>query len=202
MDTLCWEVHYLSPPETTRYCKKCGAKTEHLSSGLFRVNAQQKSLDVWLIYRCVHCKTTWNLTIYSRVSPKSIGWELLQRFTANDNELAGRYAMDTVLLERNGAETATPPYSILGNDIDLKRDTRIKIISRYPANIRVSRIIREKMSLSRKAFEEMVSGGMIRLENGADIHKYKLQHETVVIVCGSSAIQSLCVQEENDQCPN
>lgn len=187
MDTILWEVKYLSPPKTIRYCKKCGVKTEHISSGLFRVNAQQKSLDIWLIYRCAHCKTTWNLTIYSRINPKRISQDLLDKFTANNSELARQYAMDTDLLKKNGAETETPSYSILGNDVDLMREVRVKIVSKYPLKIRVSKILRERLSLSKKTFDAMVSNGIIRLENGADIHKCKLKRDTVVMISGRSA---------------
>jgi len=110
MHSILWEVKFLSPPEALRHCKKCGAKTAHVPSGSFRVNAQQKLLDIWLIYHCAHCKTTWNLTIYSRVSPKSIRRDLLDQFTVNDATLALRYAMDTDLINKNGAETKAPPY--------------------------------------------------------------------------------------------
>jgi hypothetical protein len=72
MERVLWEVRHPEPPKIVRYCKTCGAKAEYVSSGLFRVNAQQKSLDIWLVYRCTTCKSTWNMTIYSRINPKSI----------------------------------------------------------------------------------------------------------------------------------
>ncbi|MED1874141.1 DUF1062 domain-containing protein [Brevibacillus borstelensis] len=46
------DIQYLSPPPAIKYCKKCGKKTEYVCSGLFRVNAQCKYLDIWLIYKC------------------------------------------------------------------------------------------------------------------------------------------------------
>lgn len=133
MEKLFWEVQYLSPPKTIRYCKKCSMKTEHISAGLFRVNAQQKSLDIWLIYRCASCKTTWNSAVYSRVNPKSLDHKLLNRFMNNDSELAQKYAMDTVLLKK------------------------------------------------------LVCSGVIRLENGTDIHKCKIQRDTVILINGRAA---------------
>ena len=50
--TVVWEVQYQTPPPAVRYCKKCGSQKEFVSSGQFRVNAQRKYLDVWLIYKC------------------------------------------------------------------------------------------------------------------------------------------------------
>ena len=91
-------------PTVVKYCKKCRKKAEFASSGAFRVNAQRKSLDVWLIYKCKKCNTTWNLTILSRVASGAIPPELLCGFLDNDTELAIRYATDIALIKRNGAE--------------------------------------------------------------------------------------------------
>jgi len=68
------------------------------------VNGQKKNLDVWLIYKCTVCNTTWNLTILSRIAPRSIPPELLTGFHENDPDLANRYANDAALIKRNGAE--------------------------------------------------------------------------------------------------
>lgn len=188
MNTVTWEVKYHSLPKTTRFCTKCGTKTEFVSSGLFRVNAQHKYLDIWLVYRCARCKTTWNLTILSRVNPKSVGGELLERFMNNDGALAERYATDTDLLARNGAETEPPAYAVRGEDIRLSGQTRIVILSPYPSKLRVGKLVREKLNLPRKTFNALVSDGVIRMENGADIEKAKLQREAVVLIgCAAHA---------------
>ncbi|MCD8268591.1 MAG: DUF1062 domain-containing protein [Parabacteroides sp.] len=36
------------------------------------MNSQKRNLDVWLIYRCLECDSTYNLTILSRTKPKLI----------------------------------------------------------------------------------------------------------------------------------
>ena len=87
-----------------KYCKKCKTKTDFTSSGLFRVNANRKKLDVWLVYKCMKCNTRWNLTILSRVTTGSIPQDLLAGFHDNDIELAKHYASDVALIKRNGAE--------------------------------------------------------------------------------------------------
>ena len=46
MKIVNWDINYLSPPPAIKYCKKCGKKTEHICSELFRVNAQRKYLDI------------------------------------------------------------------------------------------------------------------------------------------------------------
>lgn len=97
-------AQYPDAPAAVRYCKRCGVKTEFYSSGLFRMNAHQKNLDVWLIYKCSKCGTTWNMTVFTRVNPRSLSPELLEGFQNNDAEIALRYARDSALIKRNGAE--------------------------------------------------------------------------------------------------
>ena len=79
-------------------------KAMFASSDLFRINANRKNLDVWLIYKCMKCNTTWNLTVLSRVTAGSIPQDLLTGFHENDIKLAKHYASDIALLKRNGAE--------------------------------------------------------------------------------------------------
>ena len=40
MTKIIWNLKYTSLPRIKKYCKKCGEKSEFLSSKLFRVNAK------------------------------------------------------------------------------------------------------------------------------------------------------------------
>ncbi len=169
-----------TPPKTLRYCRKCGAKTEHISSGLFRVNANQKNLDVWLIYRCSKCNNTWNSTIFSRVNRRGISEKLLEKFQNNDEHLALQYAMDIDILKRNGTEVGMPEYEIIGSDVVWEVKTRLEIQSDYPAKVKLIKILREKLKLSHQVFNKMLDHGSIWLDDGSDIRKAKLQQDYVV----------------------
>ena len=72
MKKIIWEVQSLSLLPVLKYCKKCGRKNLFACSRQFRVNAQRRYLDIWLIYKCCDCNTTWNATVYSRISPQAI----------------------------------------------------------------------------------------------------------------------------------
>lgn len=85
-------------------CGGCGKKQEFCNSGNFRVNANGKNVDVWLIYRCKKCKHSWNLTIYERTNPARIPPELFEAFQANDTEMALAYGRDAEFLKKNRAE--------------------------------------------------------------------------------------------------
>ena len=98
MKKIVWEIEYFSLPPVIKYCKKCREKKAFICSGQFRVNAQRKSLDIWLIYKCSSCDTTWNATLYSRISPQSLNPELLEAFHRNDEMLIEQFAMNADLL--------------------------------------------------------------------------------------------------------
>lgn len=180
MKKITWEVEYISQLPVIRYCKKCGKKTEYICSGLFRVNAQHKYLDIWLIYKCSNCDSTWNSTIYSSVNPKSLNPEILEQFHTNDYNLVKQYAMNMELLHRNGAEVGIPEYKIVGQEININDLTQVHIISKYPCQLKVSTLLREKLGLSRKVFDEMLDCGIIRSNSGVDLKKGKLNYEIML----------------------
>ncbi|MBX4264400.1 DUF1062 domain-containing protein [Clostridium estertheticum] len=182
MQKLTWDIQYLSSPPAIKYCKKCGKKTEHLCSGLFRINAQRKYLDIWLIYKCSDCDSTWNMTIYSRINPKSIAPEMLEGFYSNNGELSKKYAMDTELIRNNGAEVGFPKYKILGANINFNTPIELHIRSSYPSRLKVSSLLREKMNLSQTAFEQMIISGSIRVTSGLDLKKCRLQADAILII--------------------
>lgn len=91
-------------PEVIRKCPKCGKKTHFINTKRFRVNANKNRVDVWLIYQCRKCKSTWNMTIYERKNPKKILAEEYERFLANDEDLAKEYGKDKDIHVKNRAE--------------------------------------------------------------------------------------------------
>lgn len=182
MQKVIWEVQYLSPPPAIRYCKKCGKRSEYICSGLFRVNAQRKTLDIWLIYKCAHCDTTWNSTIYSRINPQSLSQEQLEQFHTNDSSLVEQYAMDAELLQRNGAEVGLPDYKIVGDEVCVDNPAELHIICRYSCQLKVATILRKKLNLSLNIFKQMLACGKIRSSAGIDLRKSKLHGEIVLTI--------------------
>lgn len=181
MKKLTWEVQYLSALPIFRYCKKCGEKKAFISSGQFRVNAQKRSLDIWLIYKCSSCDTTWNATLYSRISPQSIKPELLEAFHKNDETLAEEFAMNSDLLQKNGAQIGQPKYSVIGEAFSFNEDVTLEIKSKYCANIKVSSIVREKLHLSQKDYLRRIDNGTIRSIPELDLHRCKLKNGITLI---------------------
>jgi len=179
---ITWNIKYCDPPTVLRYCKKCGNKCEYICSGEFRINAQQKALDIWLIYKCAHCNTTWNSTIHSRASPQKLGAGLLERFLCNDKNLAMQYAMNLPLLQRNGAEVKMPAYQVIGEDISLEKPVSIKIQSQYVLPLKVSSILRTKLGISQREFDALLLNGRIQCNTGQDLKKCKLSSEIIITI--------------------
>lgn len=88
-----------------RRCGGCGKKQAFRCSGKFRVNANGRRLDIWLIYRCEKCGHTLNVPIYERIPPEKLDAETYGRFLDNDRELALFYAEDRGFLKGLGYET-------------------------------------------------------------------------------------------------
>ena len=162
-----------------RYCKRCGKSAEFASSGCFRVNAQQKSLDVWLIYKCAVCGTTWKLAVLSRVAPKSIPAEMLGGFCANDAELTMRYATDTALIRQNGAVPGNPHIEVIGEDANRTVSIRIHLVSQMPLDIKAKTVLREKLGLSGSEFAGLLESERLVSISGHDLKRCKLAGEII-----------------------
>lgn len=104
MKKILWEIQYLSLPLVSKHCKKCGEKSRFSCSEKFRVNARRRSLDIWLIYNCLNCDTSWNARVYSHISPQSLNLLQLEGFQNNSHSLVEKYAMDMDFLYRNGVD--------------------------------------------------------------------------------------------------
>lgn len=182
MKKITWEVQYHSPLPVLKHCKKCGRKTNYVSSGQFRVNAQRKDLDIWLIYKCSNCNTTWNVTIFSRINPKSLDPELLESFHNNNEMVARHYAMDVETLRQNGGEVGLPDYTVIGDSIPFNQDVEIQIKTEYQSQIKVSSLIRDKLQLSQRIYEEILTDGRIKSTPPQNLKKCKLQDGIVLII--------------------
>lgn len=130
----------------------------------FRVNANQRLIDVWLIWMCEECGSTWNCTIHSRQRVNRIGGELYERFSRNDEELARRYAFDARLLAANGAEPAAIEYRVEGEEVTAAPDAAevtVLLTPEFPSSVRLSALLAAKLGVSRRRLEALVEAGTV-----------------------------------------
>ncbi len=147
-------------PQIRRHCAGCKARSTFASSGKFRVNANGKQLDAWLIYRCVTCRQSWNYPIHARRPVRSLAPVELTALMQNDPALAARHARDVAGLVAAGAEVAAGGTTRVSRQMlqPVGADTlRIQLILCVaPAcHIRLDRLLALVLELPRREIEQL-----------------------------------------------
>lgn len=158
-----WTVTPKSTPKVIRNCPKCGEKTHYINSTKFRVNANGKNIDVWLIYNCNKCKSKWNMTIHERTNPKDIDPDQYDRYIRNDKELAHQIGFDPVFHKRNHSELI---YDSVEFDVSVRKidenhinhnTQEVTIRCPLSINLRLDKLLAEYMSISRSKLSKSLS---------------------------------------------
>jgi hypothetical protein len=137
------------------------------TQGRFRVNANHKLLDVWLLALCVQCGETAKLTVLERVHARSIEPSMLGGFHDNAPALAAKLLADPLLARRNdvvldwtGAWTvAMSPPELPKADI---LDVEVRFAQRIP--LRATALIAAGLELSGAEVSKHIAAGRITSE--------------------------------------
>ncbi|MFJ1730682.1 DUF1062 domain-containing protein [Streptomyces sp. NPDC088254] len=154
-----WVVMPTCLPLVIRRCHTC-ASARFRASGKFRVNANHKLLDAWLLVLCTGCGVTAKLTVLERMNVRSLRPELLERMHANDLGLTAEVLQDPVVLRRNRVALDWDDAWRLdtsGTD-HLDReviDVSVRFTARIP--VRPVRLIAEGCGLSRAEVERLIA---------------------------------------------
>lgn len=185
-----WELVPENLPIVKRNCPKCNQKSHYINSEKFRVNANKNNLDIWLIYQCEKCKSTWNMTIHERIKPNDINKYEYEKFLSNDKELAREYAFNLSVYNKNKAEVILEDvnYKLIQRKLEAyyikENELVIEIICRYPIEMRVDKLLSDKLGLSRSKIKDMHRKGVIfidddknslnmKVRDGMEIHVLK-----------------------------
>jgi hypothetical protein len=130
----------------------CRSESATTGEGRFRVNANGKLLDVWLLVRCVSCDRTSKLIVYERASVRSFDPVELDGYQANDPELVASRLLDPRLARRNrftldwkGAWRLDAPPALL----DEGWPVQVEVGFEDPVPVRPERLIAHGLGLSR-----------------------------------------------------
>ncbi|MGC4947428.1 DUF1062 domain-containing protein [Streptomyces sp. DT224] len=156
-----WAVMPTRLPLVLRRCHSCASGTFR-PHGTFRVNANHKLLDAWLLALCTGCGDTTKVAVLERAHVRSVRPELLDRMHANDPALARELLQDGVVRRRNRiALDWTGAWRL-----DTGGDTRpeheaIDVSVRFGARIplRPLRLIADGFGLSRADTERLLAEG-------------------------------------------
>ncbi|RSN35227.1 hypothetical protein DMC61_07430 [Amycolatopsis sp. WAC 04169] len=156
-----WVVVPTCLPVVLRRCHACGSG-RFRANGKFRVNANHKLIDVWLLVLCTGCGDTAKLTILERVNVRSVRPDLLERLHENDLGLAAELLQDPAVLRRNHVSLdwkgawRLDTGSLRDGDF---RDVSVRFEARIP--LRPVRLIAEGCGLSRGEVERLIEEGKV-----------------------------------------
>lgn len=154
-------------PVVIRRCPKCNEKREFLNSGKFRVNANGKLLDVWLIYRCRHCDTSFSMTIIERTKKESLNKEEYEGFLGNSEALAAKYGSDKELFLKNKVEISelNTGYHIIETKttvpVTTTSDTEIQIRNPSGLKLRADTLLANQFAISRSKMKQWFESGLL-----------------------------------------
>ena len=187
--TITWEVKVNNTPSLIKKCSHCDSDRFYCS-GKFRMNAQKKNIDVWLIYRCVKCDNTCNLTLLSRSKPDLIDKTLFHSFSMNDKDTAWKYAFSTEMERKNNlrldydsVEYEVIPNTSLEDLLNLSNEViKIHIKCEFEFDLKLSSLIRRCFSLSANQVKRMFEDGIITITGNKPPQKHKVKDGDMILI--------------------
>jgi hypothetical protein len=156
-----WVVTPTCLPLVLRRCHAC-ASDRFRANGKFRVNANHKLLDAWLLVLCTGCGETAKLTVLERMNVRSVRPELLDPMHDNDLGLAAELLQDPVVRRRNRIaldwDNAWRLDTGGSERLDCEAiDVSVRFAVRIP--VRPVRLIAEGFGLPRAQVERLIDEG-------------------------------------------
>lgn len=187
--TITWEVKVKNTPLLIKKCSHCDSDRFYCSDK-FRMNAQKKNIDVWLIYRCVKCDNTCNLTLLSRSKPDLIDKTLFHSFSMNDKDTAWKYAFSTEMERKNNlrldygsVEYEVIPNTSLEDLLNLSNEViKIHIKCGFEFDLKLSSLIRRRFSLSANQVKRMFEDGIITISGNKPPQKHKVKNGDMILI--------------------
>ncbi|MFI5715995.1 DUF1062 domain-containing protein [Nocardia sp. NPDC051750] len=156
-----WVVVPTCLPLVLRRCHAC-ASERFRTSGKFRVNANHKLIDAWLLALCTVYRETAKLTVLERVNVRSIRPQLLDRLYDNDPGLTAELLQDPAVQRRNRIALDWDNAWRLdtGGSDHMDREV-IDVSVHFAARIAVrpTRLVAEGFGLSRAEVERLLAEG-------------------------------------------
>ncbi|WP_250254289.1 DUF1062 domain-containing protein [Chryseobacterium sp. Marseille-Q3244] len=183
-----WVVKAQNTPLLKKKCSHCDSERFHCSDK-FRLNAQKKNIDIWLIYRCVKCSHRYNMTLFSRIRTESISKEIFNRLSENDTDLAWEYAFSRETRKKNNAEAdlESVAYEIQFDEVSIEQmmasDSEVlsfRIKCPFEFNLRLSTVIRTCLNLSSSKLNQLMEADAVFVHERSLQKKHKVQHGDVV----------------------
>ncbi|GAA1978350.1 DUF1062 domain-containing protein [Catenulispora subtropica] len=162
-----WLVRPHDFPTIRRRCRTCPS-TEFRTQGKFRVNANHKMLDVWLLALCAQCGETVKLTVLERVHVRSIDPAMLSGFHDNAPVLAARLLADSSVAHRNGITLDwTGAWTLEMDPVELPKADILEVSVRFAQRVplRLTTVIATGLELSGSEVARHIEAGRLTSEH-------------------------------------
>ena len=196
--TFTWEIRVKNCPLLIKKCSHCDSDRFYCSDK-FRMNAQKKNIDVWLIYRCVKCDNTCNMTLLSRTKTDLIDKKLFHSFSMNDREVAWQYAFSAGVASRNNLQLDydSVEYEVI-NTVSLEdilnmssEIISIRVKCDFDLILKLSSLIKRCLPLSSTRLKLLFEKGYISLLSGKTSSKCKVKNVDTILIDRKSLIDFL-----------
>lgn len=160
-----WRLRGTRPPRILHRCAGCSALSTFEPTGRFRVNANRRNLDVWLLLRCLACRRVLKATVAERAPVRSIAPAVLDGYQRNDPGLVAEVLADPSFRRRNRlaldfdgtwelVREPTPP--------DRQRTVTVRVELTDPLAVRPVQVIAAGLGIPRNQVERLLATGGIR----------------------------------------
>ena len=192
--TFTWEIRVKNCPLLIKKCSHCDSDRFYCSDK-FRMN----NIDVWLIYRCVKCDNTCNMTLLSRTKPDLIDKKLFHSFSMNDREVAWQYAFSAGVASRNNLQLDydSVEYEVI-NTVSLEdilnmssEIISIQVKCDFDLSLKLSSLIKRCLPLSSTRLKLLFEKGYISLLSGKTSSKCKVKNGDTILMDRKSLIDFL-----------
>lgn len=164
--SVLWTITPQSEPRPRLTCSRCGGRQPFRNSGKFRLNANGKRLDAWLIYTCTACGQTWNRPVLERRTVASLDPMLLTALRMNDPGIARRLAFDldglsghAGRIEHCGALQVRK--TVLAAPPEPERSLEIRLAVPDPVRLRLDRLLAGELGLARRRLRDLERSGRL-----------------------------------------
>ncbi|MFI0420794.1 DUF1062 domain-containing protein [Spongiactinospora sp. 9N601] len=154
---LPWIVRRTRLPLLAMRCLGCRAEAATVGEGRFRINANGRLLDVWLLVRCAGCARTSKVAVHERVPVRSLDPARLRAFEANDQALVAHVLLDPAVARRNrfvldwrGA------WRLESSAVEAAWPYRVNVAFLDPVPVRPGRLIAQGLGISRGEVERRI----------------------------------------------
>ncbi|MCA1444594.1 DUF1062 domain-containing protein [Ensifer sp. IC4062] len=163
-----WTIIPRTPPEPRIACSRCGGVRPFRSSGKIRLNANGRTLDAWLIYRCTACGNTWNRPIFERRNIRDLDGAALEALQSNDPDRVRGWAFDLDVLRRKAQSVDERA------DVDVRKEVlsecdawtslEIGLAVPFATSLRLDRLLARELGIARSDLQNAREGMRIRTE--------------------------------------